>query len=186
MNTAYYLINTLCDLYLMVILLRIWLQLARADFYNPVSQFVLKATNPVLTPLRRFIPGFFGIDMAAVVLAVLVVALKLALLYALHIISAEAASWFEWVLLIVLTIVKKIGTMLFWVLIIRALLSWVSQGNNPVEYLMFQLTEPLLAPIRRIIPAMGGIDLSMLVFFIILQVLNFLMSDLFGSLWLGL
>lgn len=183
MNTAYYLINTLCDLYLMVVLLRIWLQLVRADFYNPVSQFVLKITNPILTPLRRFIPGFFGIDIAALVLAFFIVALKLTLLHAL---LSETSFGLYWLILILLTVVKKAGVMLFWVLIIRALLSWVSQGNNPIEYLMFQLTEPLLAPIRRIIPAMGGIDLSMLVLFIILQVLNFLMSDIFGALWLGL
>lgn len=186
MNTAYYLINTLCDLYLMVVLLRIWLQLARADFYNPVSQFVLKATNPILVPLRRFIPGFFGIDMAGLLLAALVVALKLGLLYALNIIGEAPSGGLIWALLIVLTIVKKAGVMLFWVLIVRALLSWVSQGNNPIEYLMFQLTEPLLSPIRRFIPAMGGLDLSMLVLFIILQVLNFIMTDLFGALWLSL
>lgn len=183
MNTAYYLINTLCDLYLMVVLLRIWLQLVRADFYNQVSQFVLKITNPVLTPLRRFIPGFFGIDIAALVLAFLIVALKLTLLHAL---LSETSFGLYWLILILLTVVKKAGVMLFWVLIVRALLSWVSQGNNPIEYLMFQLTEPLLAPIRRIIPAMGGLDLSMLVLFIILQVLSFLMSDIFGALWLGL
>ncbi|MBU3825772.1 MAG: YggT family protein [Candidatus Oceanisphaera merdipullorum] len=183
MNTAYYLINTLCDLYLMVVLLRIWLQLVRADFYNPVSQFVLKITNPVLTPLRRFIPGFFGIDIAALLLAFLIVALKLTLLNAL---LSETSLGFYWLLLILLTVVKKAGTLLFWILITRALLSWVSQGNNPIEYLMFQLTEPVLKPIRRIVPAIGGLDLSMLVFFILLQVLNFLMSDIFGALWLGL
>ncbi|MFD1006885.1 MULTISPECIES: YggT family protein [Oceanisphaera] len=180
MNTAYYLINTVCNLYLMIVLMRIWLQLARADFYSPASQFVVKATNPILKPLRRFIPGYFGIDMAALVLAVLVVAVKLTLLYVL---IAEAAIGPEWLLLIVLTIIKKAGTMLFWVLIMRALLSWVSKGNNPIEYLMFQLTEPLLAPIRRIIPALGGLDLSMLVFFIVLQVLNSLMGDVFGQIW---
>lgn len=186
MNTAFYLINTLCDLYLMVVILRFWLQLVKADPYNQVSQFVIKATNPVLKPLRRFIPGFFGVDIAALVLAALVVALKLGLLYSLHIISAEAGSWIGWVLLVVLTVVKKAGTMLFWILIIRALLSWVSKGSNPIEYLMYQLTEPLLAPIRRIIPPLGGLDLSMLVFFIVLQVLNSLIGDIFGPLWWGL
>lgn len=183
MNTAYYLINTLCNLYLMVVLMRIWLQLARADFYNPFSQFVVKATNPILKPLRRFVPGYFGIDMAALLLAVLVVVLKLTLLYGLNILETD--RWSDWLLLVVLTIVKKAGTMLFWILIIRALLSWVSQGNNQIEYLMVQLTEPLLAPIRRIIPPLGGLDLSMLVFFIILQVLNSLMGEIF-VLWWGI
>ncbi|MBO1518195.1 YggT family protein [Oceanisphaera pacifica] len=180
MNTAYFLINTICNLYLMIVLMRIWLQLARADFYNPVSQFVVKATNPVLKPLRRVIPGFFGIDMAAVLLAILVATLKLVLFKALHIMDA---SWGTMLLVGALSVLKTAGTMLFWVMIVRALLSWVSQGNNPIEYLLFQLTEPLLAPIRRIIPAMGGLDLSMLVAFIILQVLNFLMGDLIGPLW---
>ncbi|WP_417616495.1 YggT family protein [Oceanisphaera sp.] len=183
MNTAYYLINTLCNLYLMVVLMRIWLQLARADFYNPFSQFVVKATNPVLKPLRRFVPGYFGIDIAALLLAVLVVMVKLSLLYGLKILETDI--WSDWLLLVVLTIVKKAGAMLFWILIIRALLSWVSQGNNPVEYLMVQLTEPLLAPIRRVVPSLGGLDLSMLVFFIILQVLNSLMGDIF-ILWWGI
>lgn len=180
MNTAYLLINTLCNLYLMIVLMRIWLQLARADFYNPASQFVVKATNPILKPMRRFIPGYFGIDIAAVLLAILVIALKLTLL---SLLISEFNIGSVWILLIALTFAKKAGTMLFWVLIIRALLSWVSQGNNPIEYLMYQLTEPLLAPIRRVIPALGGLDLSMLVFFILLQVLNSLMGDIFGQAW---
>ncbi|GGB35469.1 membrane protein [Oceanisphaera marina] len=183
MNTAYYLINTVCNLYLMVVLMRIWLQLARADFYNPFSQFVVKATNPILKPMRRFIPGYFGIDMAALLLAALVVVVKLTLLYGLNILETD--MWSDWLLLVVLTIVKKAGIMLFWILIIRALLSWVSQGNSPVEYLMVQLTEPLLAPIRRVIPPLGGLDLSMLVFFIVLQILNALMGDIF-VLWWGI
>lgn len=183
MNTAYYLINTVCNLYLMVVLMRIWLQLARADFYNPFSQFVVKATNPILKPMRRFIPGYFGIDMAALLLAALVVVVKLALLYGLRILETD--MWSDWLLLVVLTIVKKAGIMLFWILIIRALLSWVSQGNSPIEYLMVQLTEPLLAPIRRVIPPLGGLDLSMLVFFIVLQLLNSLMGDIF-VLWWGI
>lgn len=180
MNTAYYLINTVFDLYLMVVLLRIWLQLARADFYNPFSQFVVKATNPLLTPMRRFIPGFFGIDFAALVLALLVAMIKLLLFKAMNLLYAD---WLTVVLVSLVTVVKKAGVMLFWILIIRALLSWVSQGRSQIEYVMHQLTEPLLAPLRRVIPPMGGLDLSILVAFIALQALNWLMGDLFGPLW---
>ncbi|PSJ42614.1 hypothetical protein C7H85_16655 [Zobellella endophytica] len=180
MNTAYYLINTVFDLYLMVVLLRIWLQLARADFYNPFSQFVVKATNPLLTPMRRFIPGFFGIDFAALVLALLVAMIKLLLFKAMNLLYAD---WITIVLVSLVTVVKKAGVMLFWILIIRALLSWVSQGRSQIEYVMHQLTEPLLTPLRRVIPPMGGLDLSILVAFIALQALNWLMGDLFGPLW---
>ncbi|MCC4264018.1 YggT family protein [Oceanimonas baumannii] len=180
MNTAYYLINTVFDLYLMVVLLRIWLQLVRADFYNPFSQFVVKATNPPLKPLRRVIPGFFGIDMAAVLLALVVATVKF---FLLKLINVFVADWSILLLVGVITVLKKAGVMLFWILIIRALLSWVSQGRSQIEYVMYQLTEPLLAPLRRIIPPMGGLDLSILIAFIGLQALNWLMGDLFGSLW---
>ena len=180
MNTAYYLINTLFDLYLMVVLLRIWLQWVRADFYNPFSQFVVKATNPPLMPLRRFIPGFFGIDFAAVVLAVLVATAKLMLFKAMNLLYAD---WSTVVLVGLITVLKKAGVMLFWILIVRALMSWVSQGRSQIEYVLHQLTEPLLAPLRRIIPPMGGLDLSILVAFIALQALNWLLGDLIGPLW---
>lgn len=180
MNTAYYLINTLFDLYLMVVLLRIWLQMARADFYNPFSQFVVRATNPILMPMRRLVPGFFGIDFAAVLLAVLVALAKLLIFKAMNLLYAD---WATVALVSLVTVLKKAGVMLFWILIVRALLSWVSQGRSQIEYVMMQLTEPLLSPIRRVIPPMGGLDLSILVAFITLQALNWLMGDMFGPLW---
>ncbi|NLJ93616.1 MAG: YggT family protein [Aeromonadales bacterium] len=183
MDAVYFLINTVCNLYLMVVLLRIWLQLVRADFYNPISQFTVKATQPILKPLRRFIPGFWGVDMAAVVLAILVVSVKLALLYALNPNLLYDTPLSALVLFVILSIIKTAGTMLFWVMLIQALLSWVSQGRSPVEYMLFQLTGPILAPLRRIIPPLGGLDLSVLVAFIILQALNLLMGSVFGPIW---
>ncbi|MGL5949363.1 MAG: YggT family protein [Aeromonas sp.] len=180
MNSAYFLINTLFDLYLMVVLLRVWLQWARADFYNPLSQSVVKLTNPLVVPLRRVIPGFAGIDMASVLVALLVAMSKLVLLKLLGIF---VASWLNLALFAGLTLLKQFGSMLFWVLLVRAILSWVSQGRNPIELVMQQLTEPLLSPIRRILPALGGLDLSVLVLFIALQAANFLLGDLFGQLW---
>ncbi len=71
-------------------------------------------------------------------------------------------------------------------MIIRALMSWISQGRSPVDYLLLQLTEPLMAPIRRILPAMGGIDFSAMVVILILYLLNFLGMDLFGAMWVML
>lgn len=85
-----------------------------------------------------------------------------------------------------LALIKAAGGLLFWVLLIRAILSWVSQGRNPIEYVMNQLTEPLMAPIRRVLPAMGGLDLSILVLFLGLQFANYLMGDLIGPIWFQL
>ena len=75
-------------------------------------------------------------------------------------------------------VLKQFGFLLFWFLIARAILSWVSQGHNPFEAVLYELTEPMLIPIRRILPPMGGLDLSILVLFIALQALNYLMGDL--------
>ena len=81
-----------------------------------------------------------------------------------------------------LSLVKAAGGLLFWVLLIRAILSWVSQGRSPIEYVFHQLTEPMLAPIRRVIPSMGGLDLSILVLIIGLQFLQILVQDFIGRL----
>ncbi len=182
MNAMSYLISTLLDLYIMVVILRIWLQAARADFYNPFSQFVVKATQPVVRPLRRFIPAVGSIDMATVIFAYVLSVLKVFLL--LYILSQGNIGFSVAFLTYgVVSLVKAAGTILFWILIIRAIMSWVSQGRSPLEYVFYQLTEPMLAPLRRIIPVMGGLDLSVLVLFIVLQFLNYLLGDFIGPMY---
>ncbi|WP_162047227.1 YggT family protein [Vibrio taketomensis] len=184
MNSMSFLVTTVFDLYIMVVLLRIWLQATRADFYNPFSQFVVKATQPVVAPLRRVIPSVGNIDMATLLFAYVLCVLKF---FTVVFIKSGALSLDPYLLFIgLLSLVKAAGGLLFWVLLIRAILSWVSQGRSPIEYVFHQLTEPMLAPIRRIIPAMGGFDLSVLVLFIGLQFANFLMGDLIGPIWFGL
>jgi YggT family protein len=174
MNALSFLVSTVFDLYLMVVIIRIWLQLARADFYNPFSQFVVKATHPLVAPMRRVLPAMGGFDTASVVLALLVVIAKFVIL---SLIAGAAISISTILLVSVVSVVKEAGVLLFWMLILRAILSWVSQGHNPIEMVMGQLTEPLLAPIRRIIPPIGGLDLSLLVMMIILNFINMLLSQ---------
>ncbi|ENM5765353.1 YggT family protein [Vibrio mimicus] len=182
MNAMSFLINTLFDLYIMVVILRIWLQAARADFYNPFSQFIVKATQPVVGPLRRVIPSLGSMDLATVLFAYVLCVLKYV---ALVLIASGGAVTFsaDFLFLGLLSLIKAAGGLLFWVLLIRAILSWISQGRSPIEYVFHQLTEPMLAPIRRIIPVMGGFDLSVLVLFIVLQFANFLMGDFIGPIW---
>jgi YggT family protein len=177
-----FLISTLFDLYIMVVILRIWLQAARADFYNPFSQFIVKATQPVVGPLRRAIPSIGSLDLATALFAYVLCVLKFIAL--MLVASGGAVSFSVYFLFLgLLSLVKAAGGLLFWVLLIRAILSWVSQGRSPIEYVFHQLTEPMLAPIRRILPAMGGFDLSVLVLFIVLQFANFLMGDFIGPVW---
>lgn len=177
MNAMMFLVGTLFDLYLMVVILRLWLQLARADFYNPFSQFVVKATHPLVAPLRRVFPSFGGLDTATLVLAFVVAALKIIAL--MSIAGAGLPPVLSLLLTSLVMVFKEAVQLLFWVLIIRAILSWISQGHSPVERVMAQLTEPVLAPIRRVIPPIGGLDLSVLIAILGLQFIQILIGDLF-------
>ncbi|TEW54570.1 YggT family protein [Psychromonas sp. RZ22] len=174
MNAVNFLVNTLFDLYIMVILLRVWLQLARADFYNPFSQFIVKATQPVVGPLRRMIPSLGGLDIATILFAVVVAALKVITLSLMMNYGIDPVVTLISALVIVITAAFKL---VFWVLVLRAILSWVSRGQNPIEAVMIQLSEPLLSPIRRILPPLGGLDLSIVVVLLGLQFLEILLND---------
>ncbi|EKE83725.1 YggT family protein [Idiomarina xiamenensis] len=172
-NALHFLVETLIGLYLMVVILRLWLQAVQADYYNPLSQFVVKATNPLVKPLRTILPVLGRLDLAALVVALLVAALKVA---AILMINYGGISIPAILLNAPIVLLAAFLSLLFWVLIIRAILSWFSQGYNPMEMLLAQLTEPLLAPIRRIIPTAGGLDFSVLILIIIVQFLRILIT----------
>ena len=174
MNATEFLISTIFNLYLMVVLLRFWLQLSKADFYNPMSQFVVKATHPIIGPMRRVIPSIGAIDVATLVLALIVAMGKY---LALSLLLGGNINPIGMIIIGALSVLKEFLTLVFWVLILRAILSWVSQGSSPVEYVLQQLTEPFLAPIRRILPPMGGLDLSVLVAIIGLKFIELLLAD---------
>ena len=179
MQAVLFLVDTAFSLYLMVMILRLWLQLVRADFYNPFSQFVVKATNPLVLPLRRVIPSLGRLDTASLILAYGIMLVKLLVL---QLIQSGQVLLVPSLILSLIFLLKEIFTLLFWILVIRALLSWFSQGRSPVENVMLQLTEPLLRPIRRILPPLGGLDLSVLVVLVGLQFLNILFSSWFPGL----
>ena len=171
---AVYVVQTLGSLYLLIVLLRFILQLVRADFYNPLSQFIVRATQPLLKPMRRVIPGFAGVDVASLILAVLVQLVILALIiklmgYALP----PVLQLLVWSLVGVTALFLKI---FFFALIISVILSWVApHSHNPAALLVTQICEPVLAPFRRFLPAMGGLDLSPIFAFIALNLLDMLL-----------
>lgn len=177
-----YLLQTLGGLYLMVVLLRLLLQIARADFYNPISQFVVKATNPLLLPLRKVIPGLLGVDLASIVLALLVAMVlgQLVLLIAglglinpLHLLAWSAVA-----------VLAGTANLLFWALIIMVIASWVAPGSyNPALLLIRQLLAPVMAPFQRLLPPLGGLDLSPIFVLIALNIVSsFLIPSLARSL----
>ncbi len=176
MQTLVFVVTTLIQLYIFVLLLRVWMQWVRADFYNPFSKFVVKATQPIVAPLRRVIPSFGAIDTASVVVAfIFAIAAIIFGMWATNLLPILGISILPMGLILLLTYT---GKLIFWMILIRAILSWVSQGRNPVDYLLYQLTEPLMAPIRRIIPAMGGLDFSAMIVMFILIALNYLRVDI--------
>ena len=182
LNTAaIYVLQTIGSLYLLIIMLRFVLQLVRANFYNPLCQFAVRATQPLLKPLRRAIPSLFGLDMSSLVLAILVqmVLMALTLWLAVGAIDIYGAGTGGAVLqLLIWAIIGVTGLFLnifFYALIISVILSWVAPGShNPGAELVNQITEPLLAPLRRMLPSMGGLDISPILAFMILKLLDML------------
>ena len=178
MSSVQFLIDFVFNIYLMVVLLRLWLQFARADFYNPFSQFVVKATQPIVAPMRRILPSIGRLDTATFVLALIVAGLKIVTLNV--VLGGSGLNIMSVVILSFVIVIKEILTLVMYVLIMRAIMSWVSQGNNPMELVLSQLTEPMLAPIRKRMPEMGGLDLSMMVVIVLLLFIQKLLGDLFG------
>jgi YggT family protein len=157
----------------MILIMRIWLQAVKADFYNPLSQFIVKASNPIVVPLRRVIPGLGGLDLASILVAYVVATLKFVSLAAL---SGESLGVLAFYIGL-LVLIKQAGFLLFVIMIIMAVMSWVVQGYNATLMVLAQLTDPFLRPIRKIIPSIGGLDLSMLVAFLLMNVINILLSN---------
>ncbi|ABC33001.1 predicted integral membrane protein [Hahella chejuensis KCTC 2396] len=158
--------------YISVVLMRFILQVSRADFYNPISQFVVKATNPLLLPLRKIIPGWRGLDFASLVLALLlsiVLIIVITLTPLSHILPLLGLIVTKAVLLMLKCIINIYQFAIF----IMVIISWVAPGSyHPGAQLVHQITEPLMRPVRRIMPPIGGLDLSPMVVLLVLFVIG--------------
>jgi YggT family protein len=175
-NPLEFIISTLFSLYILAVLLRFLLGLVRADFYNPISQFLVRITNPLLIPLRKIIPGFGKVDVAAVVLMLLLQVVLLLIIVALRGASVDILPLLGHAAgeLIILTI-----NVFLVAIIIQVIISWINPGSyNPVNALLDSLTSPVLRPVQRIMPPLSGIDLSPLFALILLQVLKMLIQPL--------
>ncbi len=168
-NTTTFLIETLFGLYMLIVMMRFLLQWARADFYNPVSQFLVKATQPVLGPIRKIVPGLGGLDVASLVLLFV---LQFAMLWIKTAILGQAAGLAGLAVLAVAEVIALAVKVFIFAIIIQVVLSWISPGTyNPVTSLIHSLTEPVLRPARQLLPDMGGLDLSPLLVLLALQVI---------------
>lgn len=157
-NPFIFLIDILFDIYIAIMLLRFLLQYVGADFYNPISQFIVKATQKPVFLVRRLIPGFRGIDVATLVLALALIFTKLTVLYAIGGIQPSIAGI---VIQGLYDLIQLIIDIFIFAIFVQAILSWVNPDpHNPVSGLLRSLTSPVLKPIKKFLPAMGGMDLS--------------------------
>ena len=184
-NAFEFLISTLVNLYVMVVLLRFLMQTLRVDYYNPVSQFAVKITTPLLKPIRRTIPGIGGIDISTLLLAWLLLVAKMLLfkLMGLEVTSIGSYGLYlqnislPFILyLAIIDIIVQFFDIFFFVIIVQALLSWVNPDPyNPVQSLLYSLSSPILRPFQRLIPPIAGIDLSPLFALLVLQVIKMIL-----------
>ncbi len=173
-NAIVFIVNTLAQLYLFVLLLRFWLPWLGADFRNPIAQAILKLTSPVIIPLRRVVPPVGRLDTATLVVAFAIQYITILIL--LLIMSRTEGIGMIAITSIVNLVLLSLRLFTFAV-IIRVILSWVSPGGyNPAMALIYTMTDKILRPFRRVIPPLGGLDLSPLFAIILLMAMTIIVA----------
>lgn len=168
---ALFLIKTLFQMYIMILILRGFLQFFHMNYFNPVSQLVVKLTDPLVKPLRQYIPGFKGVDLSIVLLVFVleVIMLSLTSLLALGAMLPIGP-------LVILSAISGAGEvlhLLFYLVLARVILSWVqSDQTGPIQEVCYTITEPMIAPIRKRVPPVSGFDLSPLILILIIQLFS--------------
>jgi len=173
-SAAVYLISVLFSLYILAVMLRFLLQLVRADFYNPVSQFLITVTNPALRHLRRWVPGFLGLDWPSILLLVILQTMEICLI---ALVSTSGLPTLPGLLVLIFAHLLELCVWIYlFVIILQVILSWIHPGAySPVTVLMYQLTDPVLRPLRRLLPPTAGLDWSPLVAIILLNLVLLLL-----------
>jgi YggT family protein len=178
-NVLVFLVHTLFTLYIAALMLRVLLAIVRADFYNPLSQFLVTVTNPVIVPLRRAIPSVGGLDTASILL---IIALKMVELWLLALIVGAVPGLPALIVVAIVQLAELLIYIFIFALIVQAVISWVAPTQayeNPAVSILHDLTRPLLQPVRRILPPVGMVDLSPLVLIIGLYVILIVLRSLY-------
>lgn len=166
-NPVEFLINTLFGLYILAVMLRFLLAAVHADFYNPVSQFLVKATNPAIIPLRKIIPSIGKVDTSTLLLLLLLQMLSLLLL---SLLGGEALSFGALLLIAVADLIGLLLNIFLFSILILVIISWINPGTyNPVTSLLHSIAEPVLSPCRRLVPPVSGFDFSPIIALVVIQ-----------------
>ncbi|WP_293265575.1 YggT family protein [Neptunomonas sp.] len=171
-------IRTLGELFIFILLMRFLLQLARADYYNPISQSIVRLTQPILLPLQKILPKAGRMDLSPIVVALLI---KLGM-FAVLIMMSKANIQVDLVQLLIVAIVGLVNSVLdiyFYAVIGSIIISWVAPGSfHPAPQLIGQITEPLFKLAQKVIPPLGGLDLSPILIFLAIQIIQSQLSRL--------
>lgn len=166
-QALYFIVKTLTQLYLLLLLLRFWLPLLRADFRNPIAQGILKFTSPLVVPVRRVLPSVGRIDTATILVAFV---LQFLTIFALQALFGAKAAPAQIAIAAILELTTLTINLFTFAIFIKIILSWVAPNNyNPITAMVSTIAEPVLAPFRRIIPSPGGLDISPIFAIILLQ-----------------
>lgn len=179
MQILLFILDTVCGFFTLALLVRFAMQWARAPFRNPLGQFIIAITDWMVRPVRRLIPGLFGLDMASLLLAWLwqVIYQGIALGLSGVLSAVSPAPTFVVALLALLEVAKASIYLLIGAVIVSAVFSWTNP-HAPLAEVVNTLTRPLLRPFRRLIPPVGGVDLSPLALLLVLQVVLFVIASL--------
>ena len=173
-NAGILIIQVLFGLAISLFFFRLLMQGLRVDFRNPVSQFVYRATNPVLMPIQKMLPVIRGWNLAAVMICLLLMVVQTWLVYW---ISVGALPWPNLLVVSFALLIEYAASALFFLVLIRVILSWVSPDpRNPVVQILIRLTDPMMKPFRRLIPPLGGFDISPVFLMLALQLVRILIA----------
>ncbi len=177
-----FIVDTIFEFICFLFLARLILQASRADFYNPISQGIVKATDPILRPMRMVIPGYRNLDFAAFIAAWLIEVLSHTLAFGIQSHYIPGVAYLFGIGLF--DVLRLLLTVYWFALIVVIVLSFLAPGSyHPAAALLAQITEPILAPARRLIPPLGGLDFSpILVFMILILIRDYLLPAVFTTL----
>ena len=175
-NAGIFLIEIIFDLYIIILMLRLFLQKTGARYYNPVSQLIIKLTNPLVAPLQRIIPGYKGFDFAIIFLIFVFEIIEMIILVWLQF---KVVPGFGGTLIVAVGMIgRKFMNLYFWAVIISVLMSWVEAlQRSPVAEIVYLITEPIMRRVRRIVPSIAGFDLSPILVLILLQLISILVFN---------
>ncbi len=169
-------IDTAATVLASLLLFRFWMQAVRVRPPYSMGQFIFKMTDWLVLPLRRLLPGVGGYDWASLVATVGVALLSMALQLGMR--SAFAVE--PWLLLSLLSLVHWVAYGFIGLIIVEVIFSWVNP-QAPLAPVVRGMTEPLLRPFRRLLPAIAGVDLSPVLAFLVLRIMVFVVENLVYS-----